>query len=271
MRHIKDVGSRKNTSSVLFSISFLMAPQLCWPFQLLHNELVISEKCCFIHITARYSTGIPPVSSILLVPAMTCFWGVTSQFFRHQGKKDIRNGPSHTNVRAQGGRLKESLCFDLLRDWLIGMSSSGQMQVYNMYLSKCHRTVHSGSFWSSQNTKTREIWLFYVHTHLPYTPQKASNSQLWNFYPIFLASIVQARLCQENTKQVRKCMHKTFTERHYSWRQNQLFDKPSQHLQRHENTTLARAKLSSANPQQLNTIFHQKMAQQKDRRGDMLC
>lgn len=199
--------------------------------------------------------------------------GVTSQFFRHQGKKDIRNGPSHTNVRAQDGRLKESLCFDLLRDWLIGMSSSGQMQVYNMYLSKCHRTVHSGSFWSSQNTKTREIWLFYVHTHLPYTPQKASNSQLWNFYPIFLASIVQliARLCQENIKQVRKCMHKTFTERHYSWRQNQLFHKPSQHLQRHKNTTLARAKLSSANPQQLNTIFHQKMAHQKDRRGDMLC
>lgn len=195
-----------------------MAPQLCWLFQLLDNELVISEKCCFIHITARYPTGIPSQS-----PASCRYlpWLVTAgSHLSSSDTKDkaIWNGPSHTNVHAGEGRLKESLCFDLLCDWLISISSA-QMQVYNMYLCKCHRAVHSGSFWSSQNTKTREIWLFYVHTHPPYTPQKASNSQLSNFYPIFLASIVKliGRLCQENTKQVTECMNKT--EQHYSSRQ----------------------------------------------------
>lgn len=69
------MGSRKDIR-ILFSISFLMAPQLCWFFQLLDNELVILEKSCFIHSTAGYPTGIPLVSSIFQGTCHDLFlWG----------------------------------------------------------------------------------------------------------------------------------------------------------------------------------------------------
>lgn len=90
LRHIKGVGSRKMTSSILFSISFLMAPKFCWLFQLLHNELMISEKRHFIHIAARYPTGIPPVTSILRVPPMICFCGGHVSVLQTKRKKISR-------------------------------------------------------------------------------------------------------------------------------------------------------------------------------------
>jgi len=49
LRRIKLVGSRKITSSVFFSISFLMAPKFCWLFHLLDNELIISEELFHPH------------------------------------------------------------------------------------------------------------------------------------------------------------------------------------------------------------------------------
>lgn len=85
-----------------------MATQFCWLFQLLDNELVISEKCCFIHITARFPTGIASLQHL----AGTChdlfLWG------SHISSSDTKE-KDHP-IHAGDGRLKKSLCFDPLCD-----------------------------------------------------------------------------------------------------------------------------------------------------------
>lgn len=228
-----------------------MAPKFCWLFQLLHKELMISEKCCFIYIIARYPTWIHPVTSILQVPPMTFFCVGLSSSDRKE--KDIQNGQSHTNIHARASRLKGSFHFACFCDWLISMSVSAEMQIYSRYSSKCHRTAHSVLFWSSQKTQIREIWLFYVHKRFQtqnfqiFTPSSLSNSY---------CNTDRKTLPKENTAD--KKMHgQNIHMKTLQLKTNQSLGKPLQHLQRQERARLTSTRFASTNPQQMKTLLHQ--------------